>query len=216
MFETGDNTQERAVQKYYGKYPGLVLDNAPPSGSDHRGEVLVEVPGILEDDPGGKDQRPIQVVARPCFLPGFFFIPEKGAQVWVEFAAGDINTPIWTGVWYPKDKPPKTVDSKAPTLSQKVIRTVSGQVIQLDDSNGKEEIVIKDEKNDNTITLDANGITIKSAGKTISITCKKMEIKGDVDIDGKVHVTGDTNIDAILTVGTGPKTTIKSNEITGG
>lgn len=169
MFETEDNKQEYALKKYYGKYPGVVLGNDPPQNDPHRGELLVEVHGILEETPDGKSQRPIQVKAKPCFPPGFFFIPEQGDNVWVEFGAGDINNPIWTGVWYPKGKTPNTVDTQAPTKFQKVIRTVSGQVIQLDDSNGSEKLVITDEKNKNTIIMDKNGIKL-AAGNNVNIT----------------------------------------------
>ena len=96
----GDESGGQA-EKYYGKYPGLVLDNKPPAGQAHVGELLVEVSGILEEASGGSGEQAMQVWAKPCFVPGFFFIPEVGAQVWVEFAAGDINQPLWTGVWYP-------------------------------------------------------------------------------------------------------------------
>jgi len=216
MFDIKDNKQEYASKKYYGKYPGVVLSNDSPQDDPHRGELLVEVHGILEETPDGKSQRPIQVRAKPCFPPGFFFIPEVEDNVWVEFGAGDINNPIWTGVWYPKGKTPDTMYAEAPTKFQKVIRTASGHVIQMDDSDEHEKLIIRDDKNDNTITLDVNGITVECANKTISITCKNMKIQGDVDIEGKVHITGDADVDNILTVGTGPKTTIKSNEITGG
>ena len=52
----------------------------------------------------------------------------------IVFVNGDINVPIWTAVWYPADATPKTVSGDAPTLDQKIIRTRSGQVIQLDDT----------------------------------------------------------------------------------
>ena len=174
MFETEDNKQEYAIKKYYGKYPGVVLDNDSPQEQPHRGELLVEVHGILEETPDGKSQRPIQVKAKPCFPPGFFFIPEVGDNVWVEFAAGDINYPIWTGVWYPKGNTPDTADNQAPNKSQKVIRTISGHVIQLDDSEGSGKLIITDEQNKNTIIMDNNGIKL-AAGDKVNIT---MDSKG--------------------------------------
>jgi len=149
--------------RYFGKYAGLVLDNGPPSqGGSHRGRIKVQVPGILEEKPSSDDQRPLEVLADPAFLPGFFFVPEKDDPVWVEFVAGDINYPIWTGVWYPEAGTPRTADGAMPTLDQKVIRTRSGQVITLEDTEGGEQLVIKDEKNGNTITLDAKGITLEA------------------------------------------------------
>lgn len=151
-------SRQQAVEKYYGKYPGVVIDNKARDDSGHRGEVLVEVPGILED----RDNRqlPLQAWAKPCFLPGFFFVPETGDYVWVEFAAGDLNSPIWSGVWYPKEKAPQSVDSEALTEAQKIIRSSSKSnlIIQMDESTGS--IQIKDD-NGNSILLDGEGITIK-------------------------------------------------------
>jgi hypothetical protein len=179
MFDTDVAAQDerRAVQKYFGKYPGLVLDNAPETGGAHRGEIEVEVPGLLEEDPSGSGERAMRVVAKPCFLPGFFFVPEAGQQVWIEFVAGDIDWPIWSGVWYPTDAAPQTVDGEAPTAAQKVIRTASGQVIQLDDSGGSEGLVIRDEENNSRIVMDSDGIRLESGecsiqlgGTTITVT----------------------------------------------
>jgi hypothetical protein len=147
-----------------------VTDNGPPpSGGAHRGQIKVKVPGILEETADGSSHQPIEVLAAPAFLPGFFFVPENQAPVWVEFVAGDINYPIWTGVWYPEGATPKPVSGDAPTLDQKVIRSKSGHVVQLDDTSGSEQLVIKDEKNNSTITLASSGITIEAAvGITLS------------------------------------------------
>ncbi len=212
-----------ALKKYYGKYPGLVISNTAlnedDNYGDHRGELLVKIPGILEEDPDGDGQRPIQVLAKPCFHPGFFFIPEEQTQVWVEFAAGDINSPLWSGAWYPKDLSPRTVDDEGPTEFQKMIRTASGHVVQLDDTENKEQIVVR-HKQGSLIKIDKDGhITVEhkdgfkielKADNTIEIDCEKVEINADVTIDGNLDVTGD------VTVGQGPKTTISNNEITGG
>ncbi len=164
------------AEKYYGKYPGVVRDNKPPAGQAHVGELLVEVSGILEEAPGGAGEQAMQVWARPCFMPGFFFIPEVGAQVWVEFAAGDINQPLWTGVWYPGGAVPQTADGKAPTEFQKIIRTAAGHVIQMDDTGGGEKLVIY-HKSGSKIEIDYGGkITIEDAGNDTSIVSKKINL----------------------------------------
>jgi hypothetical protein len=162
-----ESETKTGVEKFYGKYPGLVLENTAPDGEAHLGELLVEVPGILEETPDGSGERPIQVQAKPCFLPGFFFIPEAGAQVWVEFVAGDLNQPLWTGVWYPTKAVPKTADGENPNEFQKVIRTASGHVILLDDSGEAEKLIITDKVHGNTITMDAGGIKIE--GSTVIV-----------------------------------------------
>jgi phage baseplate assembly protein gpV len=201
--------QQLAGGKLYGKYPAVVMENQlPADGAAHRGELIVSVPGILEENPQGTAEQPLQVVARPCFHPGFFFVPDVGAKVWVEFAAGDVNQPIWTGVWYPTDASPPTSDDLAPLELQKIIRTTSGHVIQLDDSMGLERIVI----------LAKGGAMIEIKGdETISISGKSMTITADdVTIDAELKVTKSTTIEGDLVVGISPKTTISGNEITGG
>jgi uncharacterized protein involved in type VI secretion and phage assembly len=158
-----------AARRYYGKYAGLVTDNTAPQGqAHHRGQIKVKVPGILQETSDGNDSQPIEVLAAPCFLPGFFFVPENQAQVWVEFVAGDINYPIWTGVWYPNDATPKAVadgtssrQGDAPTLDQKIIRTSSGKVIQLDDTSGSSKLAVKDEGGGSVIVFADDGITIQ-------------------------------------------------------
>lgn len=132
---------EHRARQYYGKYSGEVLpfDDQLPEELARRGEIRVKVPGILEEDAEG-ESRPLEVTAKPSFLPGFFFVPEPGQKVWVEFVAGEIDFPIWTGMWYPDEKSPGTVEAKPPTRFQKVIRTASGHVVQLDDTEGKEAV----------------------------------------------------------------------------
>ena len=193
MYEAADQFQESSLKKFYGKYPGVVLDNEPPADIQ-RGELTVKVHGILEEDQGGQGQGPIpiKVTAKPCYPPGFFFVPNVGDNVWIEFGAGDINTPVWTGVWYPKDKTPKTAKDKEPTRFQKVIRTVSGHVIQMDDSDGEENVAIL-HKSGSSVMIDNDNITITHR--------KKSEIK--IDKDGNVTITDK-----------GGNTTIKSEKIT--
>jgi hypothetical protein len=164
MEQDGDRMRygQETTERHYGKYAGVVADNNPPASGPHRGEIVVSVPGILEETPDGNGNQPIKVTAAPAFLPGYFFVPNQNDTVWVEFVDGNINYPVWSGVWYPRGKTPATVNGDAPTLDQKIIRTRSGQVIQLDDSSGSERFVIKDEVHKATIVLDDNGITITS------------------------------------------------------
>jgi uncharacterized protein involved in type VI secretion and phage assembly len=134
---------ERGTRQYFGKYSGEVMDHETdlPQANALRGDIRVKVPGILEEDGSGA-ARPLQVIAKPSFHPGFFFIPEVGEKVWVEFVAGEIDHPIWTGIWYPDDKSPGTIDDARPTRFQKVIRTASGHVVQLDDTSDNQAITV--------------------------------------------------------------------------
>lgn len=229
--EIGSGAREGARDRFFGKYPGRVLKNDPPEDAEHRGELLVEIPGIFEEAPDGSGAQALQAVAKPCFLPGFFFIPDVDAQVWVEFVAGDINFPVWTGVWYPTDASPKTATDASPTQFQKVVRTSSGHVIQLDDTEGEEQVIVH-HKSQSVIAIDQDGnLRIEHKGgavielkddTVVEITADTVTVTGEVTLDGDVHITGTTDIEGDLlvngdlTVGQGPSTTISGNEITGG
>ena len=159
-----------AGRQYYGKYPGFVVDRVPATdAAHHRGELLVRVPGILEED-GSGGQQPLEAVAAPAFMPGFFSVPEVGDSVWVEFAAGDVNHPIWTGVWYANDATPANLDGDRPTEDQKVFRTPSGQLVYLEDTGGSERLVLEDGANSNRIVMDANGIKLESGSCSIELS----------------------------------------------
>lgn len=188
-----------SAEKFYGKYPGRVLEQeAEPAGGDYGGELWVEVPGILENDPSdatGATKRPLQARALPCFSPGFFFVPEPGTHVWVEFAAGDINQAIWTGVWYPAKadpealRSPKTVGKQPPTRHQKVIRTASGNVIQLDDtSEDGEAIELVNATHMRRVRLDKDGILLDfgDGKRVIKMDESGIEIS---DADNKNSIT---------------------------
>lgn len=192
--DTNLGKAQPTIATYPGKYPAIVLEDEPEDAALARGELLVQVPGILEETEDGSGQQPIKVLARPSMPPGFYFVPAAGARIWVEFAAGDINTPLWTSVWYPDDAAPQTYDGAAPARAQQIIRTPRGHVLQLDDAEGDEKIVIHHK----------DGITINiAADKTITITADTIKLHGAVQITGA------------LTVGSGPSTKIEGNEITG-
>ena len=88
---------------FFGKYRGKVAENNDPN---KMGRLQVEVPAVLGE---GKKSW-----AMPC-LPyagpkvGFFALPPKGANVWVEFEGGDPDYPIWTGCFWGKGEMPVTV-----------------------------------------------------------------------------------------------------------
>jgi hypothetical protein len=77
--------------RYYGKYQGTVINNIDPLMT---GRVMVQVPDVLGMTPGSW--------ALPCvpaagIQAGMFIVPPIASQVWVEFAQGDPDYPIWTG-----------------------------------------------------------------------------------------------------------------------
>ena len=87
--------------RFYGKYRGLVMINVDP---DSRGRLKALVPEVLGEVPSSW--------ALPCAPyagtgSGFFAVPPIGAGVWIEFEAGDVSRPIWSGAWWASGELPK-------------------------------------------------------------------------------------------------------------
>lgn len=80
----------------YGKYHGICQDIADPEGLRR---IKVKVPALF-------GQEVLEEWALPCLPPGINALPKKGDGVWVEFAGGDENAPIWSGVWISKKESP--------------------------------------------------------------------------------------------------------------
>ncbi len=101
---------------HYGKYRGTVVSNIDPL---LLGRLQVSVSGI--------SGMASSAWALPCLPPGgMSAVPEVGDSVWVEFERGDLDFPIWCGVfWTDASRVPEALRSPAPgnTLS---LRTQDG------------------------------------------------------------------------------------------
>src|SRR5712675_2935021 len=86
---------------HYGKYRGTVTDNQDPK---NLGRVKAKVPEVLGEVETGW--------ALPAFPysgdgEGSYSVPPAGAGVWIEFEAGEVSKPIWTGAWFGDNQVPK-------------------------------------------------------------------------------------------------------------
>lgn len=125
---------QAVAERRFGKFRGIVTDNQDP---DKRGRVRVRVPAVLGDQESDW--------ALPCFpygggaSYGWFMVPKNDAQVWVEFEEGDINRPIWTGVfWQDGGDVPSDAAKTDPTTV--LLQTPAGHIVQLDDESGTERL----------------------------------------------------------------------------
>ncbi len=130
-------------------------------------------------------------------------------HIWVEFQAGEIDDPLWSGVWYPKDAPPKTPDGDPPTRDQKVIRTAKGHVVLLDDTDGSEQVVILEGKNGNRITCDQNGVLVEDVNKN-KITLSPQGIELEDKNHNKLTMTSTS---VVLAASSGWKVQIDSSSV---
>ncbi|HEY0785590.1 MAG TPA: phage baseplate assembly protein V, partial [Acidobacteriaceae bacterium] len=144
---------ERVEGRYYGKYRGLVTDNADPS---NLGRIQAQVPRLLGAETSGW--------ALPAFpyggasQQGFFALPDVGAGVWIEFEGGDLSYPVWTGTWYTTGAIPESAQA-----GQKVLKTSSGHKIVLDDDAGSLAIT---DSNNNVIQMNSTSIQITAGNAT--------------------------------------------------
>ncbi|RMG22360.1 MAG: hypothetical protein D6730_16595 [Bacteroidetes bacterium] len=126
-----------------------------------------------------------------CVMPhgggknGFFFMPEVGDEVIVDFIEGSPDAPFVNGCVYHSNAKPAD-NWQDPDNYVKALKTASGNEIRLTDKGGEEEIKIinPDSKNEITLSLSGDGsITIKSVGnisisadKSMSLTANDMSI----------------------------------------
>ncbi len=154
-------TNSQTLPRFYGKYRGVVTDNEDPL---QIGRVRVDVPEIFGDYSSGW--------ASPC-VPyaggnsGQYMIPDIDAGVWVEFEAGDISRPIWSGCWWGFGDQPEDNAGGSGVPALKIIRTEEGMMIAFDDA--AQLLTVGDERGNNLleIQITAGKITIKGEVKAV-------------------------------------------------
>jgi uncharacterized protein involved in type VI secretion and phage assembly len=155
---------DRLLQKHWGKYRGIVIDRDDP---ERLGRLKVRVPSLLGDAVTGW-AFPVSPYAGADV--GFFFIPQVDDLVWVEFAEGELEHPLWTGCGWAKPggnaEIPKEAQQSYPDLH--VLKTKSGSVIVLNDAAGQEQIIVR-AREGCEITIDPNAglITVKAASVVV-------------------------------------------------
>jgi uncharacterized protein involved in type VI secretion and phage assembly len=160
------------MTQFLAKYRGKVEDNQDPLSL---GRVKVSVPSVLGED--------LQVWAMPC-VPfagrdvGFFMLPPRDANVWVEFEGGDLDYPIWSGCFWGRDEVPADPAEE----KMKVIKTDKVTMTLNDDPNEGGFFL---EVGDTPLKMSFNsqGIEISNSNSKVTITSSKITINGnDIEI----------------------------------
>ncbi|MET3875617.1 type VI secretion system tip protein VgrG [Chitinophaga sp. OAE865] len=131
---------------------------------------------------------------------GFHFIPEINEEVWVDFEEGNPEAPYVTGCTYNGKASSGFGD---PLNNIKAIKTRSGHLIRLDDTDGNENIIITDQGG-NTIMMDTRGQHISlSAPEKISITARNININAaeNISIDAGNNINHSAGIDILQHAG---------------
>jgi len=152
--------------RFFGKYRGTVTDVDDP---DNNGRIKAQVPAVMGETEVGW--------ALPAFPfagdgHGYVMLPEVGSMVWIEFEAGNLDFPIWSGGFFLAGQRP-TPDGNA----QRVIVSKNKHQIVLDDY--ADEVIVK-HNGGPEIKLDSSTITLTVGGCTIEIATSAITINNGI------------------------------------
>ena len=154
---------EHMRSSYFGKYRGIVQDNNDP---DNLGRIKAKVPEVYGDEQISPWAWPAVPFAGDN--RGLVLLPEVEDRVWIEFEAGDTNSPIWTGCWWRNGIP------ASGNINSRVLVTSGGHQVILDDGNQKLQLIhsggaeISMTNNDITLKIGATKIVLSSSGVDIN------------------------------------------------
>lgn len=170
---------------------------------DNWGRVKVKYPWLADD----QESHWVRIATIGAGAErGMQYLPEINDEVLVAFEHGDPHYAfIIGGLWNGKDKPPlaNNAATSSGTVNQRIIKSRSGHVIILDDTDGSEKITIQDKTGKNEIVIDTASNTMDiNLEADINLTAKSnivltatsnIELKatGDVKISGaNVNIEG--------------------------
>lgn len=165
------------LSRHYGKYRGMVTNNEDPKGI---ARIQARVPEVLAGEDTGWALPAVPYAGDGV---GLHLVPPVGAGVWIEFEAGDVSRPIWTGCWWPEGKLPKSETGSEAKPSLKILRSEEGLIVALDDE--AKTITLSDANATNVLTIKTqDGQLVLKAGTKIVIECPAIEM-----VEGASHPT---------------------------
>ena len=161
---------EHVATRYYGKYRGVV--DSVGSGNE-LGLITALVPEVL-----GTEVSPWAMPAVPFAgaQHGFLALPEVNDGVWIEFEAGNVTQPIWSGFWWGDDEIPDPGAEKT-----RVFATSNGHKLVLDEDANEVRI---EHGGGPSIVLTDSDITIAVGSKKIVISSSSVSVN-----EGALEVT---------------------------
>lgn len=138
---------------------------------------------------------------------GMYFLPEVDDEVLVVFEHGDVRFPYVIGsLWNGADRPP--TDGGDGKNDVRLIRSRSGHVIRLNDTDGHETIEIVDASGNNKLVIStadnditiaaAHDITLSAPDGTIRLQAKFVDIESSADTtltaEGKFTAASDDDL----------------------
>ncbi|EKY21371.1 phage baseplate assembly protein V, partial [Capnocytophaga sp. oral taxon 326] len=210
--------------EYYNSFEGIPMMRTPADFDENAFPHSEQQPAIVKDnnDPLGMGRIRVQFLwqaKRNEMTPwirvvqpytgggkGFYFVPEIGEEVLVDFEGGNAERPFVLGAHYNGEAKSgyHNADNRV-----KAIHTKSGHKLIFTE----DESILLSDKNGNTLRFDTQGKNIEiSAPETISIRCKNFEL------NASQNIKTEAGQDHIETISKDKRTTISQNfsvEVTG-
>jgi hypothetical protein len=152
-------------EKFYGKYRGKVASNLDPN---QQGRLQVSCAAVLGE---GKNSWAMPCVPYAGKGVGWFALPPKGANVWVEFEGGDPDYPIWSGCFWDKGEVP----AKPAKAEMKVIKT-DGVTLTINDTKGSAGFTLEIKSPPLKMVFDSKGIELKNGKSSVKLTTASVSI----------------------------------------
>lgn len=158
---------------FFGKFRGTVENNIDPQ---QMGRLQVSVPAVLGE---GRLSWAMPCTPYAGSGVGFFVIPPIGANVWVEFEAGNPDYPIWSGCFWGLGEAPAV-----PAIAEMKVLKTDTATITINDLPGAGGITIET-MSGMRIAISVTGIEINDGqGGSITLTGPQVSIN-----NGALEVT---------------------------
>jgi Type VI secretion system/phage-baseplate injector OB domain len=157
------------MSEFYGKYRGKVENNVDPL---QQGRVQVSVPAVLGD---GRLSWAMPCVPFAGSQVGLFTVPPVGANVWVEFEAGNPDHPICSGCFWGKGEVPAT-----PAVAEKKVFKTDSVTLELSDLPGGGGVTIEVKppavSTPLKLVLNSSGIELSNGSSSVKLTPASVSI----------------------------------------
>lgn len=155
------------LEKYYGKYRGIVTDNIDP---ENRGRIIAEVIDVTQLVPSTWAEACVPFTGGSV-PAGVYVVPPIGANVWIEYEQGDLRYPIWSGCFWGSqtDVPPLALTG-LPGSPSIILQTTGQNMIVISDAPGPTGGIMLTNNTGAMILINDVGITISNGqGATIEL-----------------------------------------------
>jgi hypothetical protein len=164
------------MTRYYGKYRGKVEANVDPM---MLGRVQVSVPAVLGE---GRSSWALPCAPLAGNGVGLFLVPPVGANVWVEFEAGDPDYPICCGGFWGTGEVPAS-----PAVAEMKVLKLNGISLQFNELSGAGGVTLEVSPpavaTPLKVVLDSSGIELSNGKSKVKLSTVNVSIN-----DGALEV----------------------------